>query len=327
MRLKVLVAAAVLVLLTAASLTSADATDFSRPFFDRNGDFADAPVIVRPDVSGNLQWFFQDSATPVTFGKTSDALVPGDYDGDGIVDAAIVRRGTPDTWSVAFSSGGFLTVSFGDDAQGDRLVPADFDGDGVTDMAVWRPTSPAATWFIRNSSGGFGVHEFGDGARDEPVPADFDCDGRADLTVRRVAAGLGSDTDFIIQSSDFGDVVSELFGTTSDTYVPSDVNGDTCADLTVVRQLGDGTLRWLSDINGGGFQSVDWGNANNDDDIAPADYNGDGITDIAVFRQNGPHGQLLARDGATGRLIQLPPFGNTATDTDVVSTYNSALLN
>ena len=326
MGLKVLVAAGVLVLIVSASPTPGGATDFSRPFFDRNGDFIDAPVVVRPS-GGNLEWFFQDSAAPVTFGSVGDEPVPGDYDGDGRVDAAVIRPGTPaDTWFVALSSGGFLTVQFGDDAHNDRPVPADFDGDGRTDIAVWRPTSPAATWFIRNSTGGVTVADFGDGMTDHPVPADFDCDGRADLTVRRATGGPGSSTDFIIRSSAFGVVGSEPFGIASDTYVPSDVNGDGCADLTVVRELGGGTLRWFSDINGGGFQTVDWGTTADDDTIAAADYNGDGITDIAVFREAGAHGQLLARDGATGRLIQLPPFGDTSTDANVNSAYNDQFV-
>ena len=72
------------------------------------------------------------------FGTASDRPVPGDYDGDWVVDKAVFRPSNG-TWYASLSSGlPDLAVPFGIAA--DRAVPGDYDGDGKTDPAVFRPS-------------------------------------------------------------------------------------------------------------------------------------------------------------------------------------------
>lgn len=74
--------------------------------------------------------------------------VPGDYDGDGRTDAAIFTPGDG-VWHIVYSSGGTLTVQWGNGF--DDVAQGDYDGDGRTDIAVFRTLQ--RTLFIRYATG------------------------------------------------------------------------------------------------------------------------------------------------------------------------------
>ena len=54
------------------------------------------------------------------FGASTDVPIPGDYDGDGKIDAGVFRPSTS-TWYVNKSTGGTLIQAFG--TTGDIAVP------------------------------------------------------------------------------------------------------------------------------------------------------------------------------------------------------------
>lgn len=84
----------------------------------------------------------------VTFGLSTDRLVPADYNGDGWEDIAIYRNG--EWWYTTFR--GFGQFSYGSALFGlgtDTPVPADYDGDHKADLAVYRPSS--GDWYILQS--------------------------------------------------------------------------------------------------------------------------------------------------------------------------------
>ena len=91
--------------------------------------------------------------------------VPGDYDADGLTDAAVFRP-SQGIWYIRYTrTGGVFGYQWGSNT--DVPVPGDFDGDGKTDLAVFRPSN--GLWFIRYSRDGGTVALAWGSASDIPV--------------------------------------------------------------------------------------------------------------------------------------------------------------
>lgn len=136
------------------------ATDFTAPG-DYNGDGKFDFAVQRPGATASsqatfyaLNWTNGALIVATQWGLSNDLVVPGDYDGDGKTDLAVVREGatsvTPLVWYVLRSSdGSLLAASFGNTGT-DLNVQNDYDGDGKTDIAVWRDST--STFFVLKSS-------------------------------------------------------------------------------------------------------------------------------------------------------------------------------
>ena len=104
---------------------------------------------------------------------SNDLVVPGDYDGDGKTDPAVVREGATPTsnlvWYYLKSTDGTLgAVSFGITGS-DLTAQNDYDGDGKCDVAVWRD-SDGSFYILRSSNNTLSVVQWGT-ANDFPVAA------------------------------------------------------------------------------------------------------------------------------------------------------------
>jgi hypothetical protein len=110
------------------------------------------------------------------YGYYGDIPLPGDYDGDGTCDRALVRTvGAGLRWLVRPADGPSYYFNWG--YTGDRVMAMDYDGDGVSDPVLWRSYGDYhMVWFLRN----IGKVRYGY-ASDLPVVGDFDGNGMYNL--------------------------------------------------------------------------------------------------------------------------------------------------
>jgi hypothetical protein len=237
----------------------------------------------------------------------ASSTVPGDFDGDGKTDVAVVY-GCLESAQMYFyiinsSNNTSRVVQWGLRTE-DRIMPQDYDGDGKTDFGVYR----RGWWYILNSSdGSFRAEPFGSFTlEDEPVFGDYDGDHKADLAVVRWSHNVfePNPVTFYIRQSTNGAWRSFTMGDArGDVVVPGDYDGDGKTDIALwggKNEFGDGRWKWIRSSDGQ-FVSIRYGLP--EDRAVPGDYDGDGKTDLAVYRQGiaaSPQGYfyiLQSRDG------------------------------
>lgn len=246
--------------------------------------------------------------------------IPGDYNGDGVIDLAtftpglhVSRYASKENWQIFLSESRDLTdrqliepgaryqnYHWGVGAA--RAVPADYDGDGATDIAILQPET--FVWHIAYSGAGFNAAKaslvtkgFGDRIQfgkpgDIPIPADYDGDGRTDLGVYREPSeteksGLWK---VLIRSSSKNVEKEYRFGRAGDIPISADFDCDGRSDLMMYRPANKTWYLYQDDNTSKPFAV--WG-LEGAEPLA-ADYDGDGCADMAFFRAVGnPNWMIL----------------------------------
>jgi hypothetical protein len=136
---------------------------------------------------------------PIGGGTVANALVAGDFSGDGVLDIAASNPGPPDFTGTDVSillgngDGSFgLPADFTVGTYPFPIVAADFDRNGSLDVAVANYTAASVSVLLGKGDGTFASHL---DAPDGPFPvglgaADFNADGRPDLAVGSAAPSL-----------------------------------------------------------------------------------------------------------------------------------------
>ncbi len=229
----------------------------SIPSVDFNGDGSHDIALFNPD---NSKWYIRNQLAP-TYGTTDCLPVPGDYDGDGATDLAVVDLTRPDGRAKWYLDGIGVFI-YG--LQEWIPVPGDYDGDGIIDAALF--DSVSGKWYVRNQF----VAVYGAGGI--PVPGDYDGDGITDIAVFYPATNK-----WYIK-----DIGTYTYGMADCIPVPADYNGDGITDLAVIdTSRPDGMAKWY--IRN---QAVFIYGAVANTIPVPGDYDGDGDADPCLFYQD-----------------------------------------
>ena len=208
----------------------------------------------------NHKWYIKDQLTS-TYG-TSDCLpVPGDYNGDGATDLAVVDRTRPDGRAKWYIRDQAVFIYGRDDW---IPVSGDYDGNGTTDAALFDPDT--GKWYVKDQF----ITVYGAGCI--PVPGDYDGDGTTDIAVYNPDNHKWYIKDISIYTYGMDDCIP----------VPADYDGDGVTDLAVIdTSRSDGMAKWY--IRN---QSVFIYGAVADTIPVPGDYDGDGDADLCLFYQD-----------------------------------------
>lgn len=246
---------------------------------------------------GTITWYVKDNLasgsaagaiTNFELGVSSDEFYTGDWDGDGIGDAAVWRAGTPAQFIVRPSShpSHLLTVPFGVTGD-DPTHIGDYDGDGISDFVVYRNgamSGDVSRTLIRPSHGGADRNFVtGENGSFPAGGVDYSGDGIADMAVQSNAGGGAGK--FRLYNGLTGALFDTFnFGTPTDVIVVGNHTGTPRADITVFRGVA-GELQWTTrdGETGVGQPTVTFGASATDYPVS-GDYDGDGLDDYAFWR-------------------------------------------
>jgi len=246
------------------------------------------------------------SPSSIYFGTSNGSPIPGDYDGDGLVDCAVFLNGS----FLIRPSGNpnaAYTVYFAN--WNDMAAPGDYDGDGKTDIAVFRPST--GQWFYSPSSrpGSPNVAvQTSALPSDIPVPGDYDGDGKTDFSFFRPSKGAF----YQMLSSNMGVTYVSPFSLSTDLPVVGDYDGDGKTDLAVYRPSNGNWYYRPSTSPNTVLTQTSQGQPG--DIPVPGDYDSDGKTDFAVWRPSTQTWYVILSSNP-GVTVTVPMSGLSGTAT------------
>lgn len=238
------------------------------------------------------------SSSSLPTGTTPQAIVSGDFNGDGKLDLVVANYADNTVW--VFLSNGDGTFGAAQTAATGSgpvaLAVGDFNGDGKLDLAVANGNdSSTISVFLGNGDGTLTLKSTVSMETADPVwvgTADFNADGFLDLAV--VSETDSSVSVFLGNGDGTFDATSVLpnAGTGPVGLAIGDFDGDGILDLAQVNAVSN-TVGILQGNGDGSFKVLSGSPAtgNGPRSIVTADFNGDGILDLAVTNGFGSSGE------------------------------------
>ncbi len=256
----------------------------------------------------------------VLFLSKNSFAVPGDYDGDGFADLAVIDADEPEDKTTVFvrASSNGNTIPYVFFPFGNFVISGSYFGNGRTYPGIVSiPTNGTLLrWHIKNPSNQDVVLNYGLKGDVVPNQGDFDCDGITDFAVVRNGSANywpGFRLWYVALSSSPGAVHEIVFGIAGDEVFTGDTDGDSCAEMIALR----GNFTWFSKKPfSQNITQVQWG-LPGDIPLLPRDMNGDGSPDYVISRTTGSSQVAYVRFNdttagtvAVGSSASVPLIGN-----------------
>jgi len=262
-------------------------------------------------VGGGYSWFFRTEVPggsgtfgeDNTFGSGMDpsGICPGDFDGDGHVDLAVINLSL-DNLSVWTNNGDGTfsldaTYGVGGDPRG--VAAGDLDGDGHLDLAVADSSDNQISVLINNGDGTFADDQlYGAGLEPRAVfIADLDGDGHLDIATANSTSGIVS---VLINEGDGAFAAPLGYGTASSPRSISggDLNGSGHVDLVTANYNSDNISVLINEGDGTFADDVTYAVGDGPHSVCVGDLNDDGVLDLAVANKNSDNVTGLLNGGA-----------------------------
>jgi glucose/arabinose dehydrogenase len=233
-------------------------------------------------------------------GVDSHGVTNADFNGDKILDLAVVSAGTNQA-SVLFGNGDGTfkpAVHYNVGVEPKAIMAADLNGDGKIDLATCSQRDSMVSVLINDTTGAFepAVHYAGPTTSHELSLADLDGDKDVDIavvgarqTLVRVLFNNGQGV--------FGGAADYAVGSAPHSVIAKDLNNDGKIDLAVA-DLNSSNLAVLINKGGGQFNAAKYyATGTSPHSVRAADFNGDGKADLVAAAQGSNAVSVLINNG------------------------------
>ncbi|HEY6292158.1 MAG TPA: FG-GAP-like repeat-containing protein, partial [Terriglobia bacterium] len=246
------------------------------------------------------------NANAFATGKSPEAVVTGDFNGDGQPDVAVANQGA-NTVSILLGQADATFKAHVDYAVGSDpigIVAADFNGDGKLDLAVVNSSSNSVSVLIGNGDGTFQNQAVNSvGVNPQSIAAgDLNGDGKMDLVV----ANFNDNTVSVLLGNGDGTFQAQVTyqtGTGPTSVAIADFNADGKLDLVTA----DKSINSVSVLLGNGdgtFQAqAEYATGRNPVQVVVGDFNNDGKPDVAAADGGDGNVSILINSGNSTKLF------------------------